>query len=247
MGKTGQIIWNTIGIAVAIGLLGGAVAWGYTMRPSAAVCPSLTYQFQDADKRQYVTENELDSLLRREEVYPVGKHIDRLSIHRIEAAMQRHPMIERAECYTTPLYEVRVEILQRTPLLEVRTPIERYYIDTRHTVMPWREAIKDDVLVVTGAVGPQAAAGQLAEMAEWLLKEEYWRKRIHHVHMRTPANAVLYMEGEDMPQVVIGGLSDYPAKLRKLRTFLENSAEATQDKHYRELDVRFRGQVIGRN
>ena len=32
----------------------------------------------------------------------------------------------------------------------------------------------------------------------------------------------------------------------QMRTFLENSAEATKDKHYIEYDLRFHGQVIGR-
>ena len=210
------------------------------------MCPSLTYKFQDADERMYVSESELDSLLRREEVYPVGKHIDRLAIHRIEGVIDRHPMIERAECFTTPMYEVKVNIRQRTPLLEVRTPIERYYIDTHHMIMPWREEIKDDVLLVTGAVGPQAASSQLAEMAEWLQENDYWRERIHHIHMRTPMMAVLDPDDKSQPQVVIGTLYDFPRKLNKLRIFRENSAEATQDKHYRELDIRFKGQVIAR-
>lgn len=246
MSKTANIIWQTVGIAIAIAILVGAAVWGYTMRPSAAVCPSLTYKFQDTDERMYVSESELDSLLRREEVYPVGKHIDRLAIHRIEGVIDHHPMIERAECFTTPLYEVKVNIRQRTPLLEVRTPIERYYIDTHHMIMPWREEIKDDVLLVTGAVGPQAASSQLAEMAEWLQENDYWRERIHHIHMRTPMMAVLDPDDKNQPQVIIGTLYDYPRKLNKLRIFIENSAEATQDKHYRELDLRFKGQVIAR-
>lgn len=246
MSKTANIIWQTVGIAIAIAILVGAAVWGYAMHPSAAVCPSLTYKFQDTDERMYVSESELDSLLRREEVYPVGKHIDRLAIHRIEGVIDHHPMIERAECFTTPLYEVKVNIRQRTPLLEVRTPIERYYIDTHHMIMPWREEIKDDVLLVTGAVGPQAASSQLAEMAEWLQENDYWRERIHHIHMRTPMMAVLDPDDKNQPQVIIGTLYDYPRKLNKLRIFIENSAEATQDKQYRELDLRFKGQVIAR-
>ncbi len=220
--------------------------WGYVMRPSAEVCPALTYRLLDGDRRQYLTESELDSLLRRAEVYPVGKQIDMLAIHRIEEVIRSHPMVERAECYSTPLYEVRVEIRQRQPLLEVRTPVERYFVDTRHTIMPWREEITDEVMIATGAVGPQAACSSLAEMAEWLQRDPYWRERIRRIHMRTPQNAVLVMRDDDLPQVVIGTLSNYQHKLAKLRTFLDNSVDATQDKHYRELDVRFRGQVIGR-
>lgn len=216
------------------------------MRPSAEVCPALTYRFADADTRRYLTESELDSLLRKANAYPVGKQINLLAIHQVEKVIRSHPMIARAECYATPLSEVRVDILQRKPLIEVRTPIERYYIDTRHTVMPWREQIHDQVLVVTGSVGPQAASTTLADFAEWLQTEPYWRERIRSVHMRTPLMAVLVLASDNQPQVVIGQMSDYQRKLGKLRTFMEHSAEATHDKQYRELDLRFHGQVIGR-
>ncbi|MBR4263789.1 MAG: hypothetical protein IKQ48_04355 [Paludibacteraceae bacterium] len=245
MSRTANIIWQVIGIVTALGLLGGAVAWGYAMRPSKEVCPGLTYRWEDSSRR-YLSESELDSLLRKAEAYPVGKHIDLLTVYHIEEIVRSHPMVARAECYTTPKYEVRVDIRQRVPLMEVRTPIERYFIDTRHTVMPWREEIRDDVLVVTGAVGPQAATTTLVRFAEWLQDEEYWRERIASVHMRTPQNAVLVLRGEGQPQVVMGSMNDYKRKLRKLRTFLDNSEEAMQGKHYRELDIRFRGQVIGR-
>lgn len=246
MSRTAQIIWQTVGIAVALLVLAGAVAWGYSMRPSKEVCPSLTYDLLDSNVRLYVTDNELDSLLRKEDVYPVGKHIDRVAIDRIEQTVRQHPMVERAECYTTPLYEVKVDILQREPILKVQTPTEVYFIDTHHRVMPWREQIKDEVLLVTGAVGLQAASTSLADIAEWVQKEPYWRERIERIHMRTPQMAVVYLKGENMPTVVMGNLNGYRHKLGKLRTFMEKGAEATQDQNYRELDIRFRGQVIGR-
>ena len=56
----------------------------------------------------------------------------------------------------------------------------------------------------------------------------------------------LYIRGEKATRVVMGNLRNYESKLAKLRTFLENSEEATRDKEYYEYDVRFRGQVIGR-
>jgi len=246
MSRTAQIIWQAVGIAVALLILAGAVAWGYSMRPSKEVCPSLTYRLLDGDLRQYVTDIELDSLLRKAEVYPVGKHIDRVAIDRIEETMRQHPMVERAECYTTPLYEVKVDIRQRQPILKVQTPTEVYFIDTHHRMMPWREQVRDEVLLVTGAVGLQAARTSLADIAEWMQKEPYWSERIERIHMRTPQMVVVYLKGENMPTVVMGNLSGYRHKLGKLRTFLEKGAEATQDQHYRELDIRFRGQVIGR-
>ena len=40
--------------------------------------------------------------------------------------------------------------------------------------------------------------------------------------------------------------SPFERKLKKLRTFYENSPEEIKAKSYTELDIRFKGQVIGR-
>lgn len=246
MSRVAQIIWQAVGVIVMLVLLIGAGVWGYSMRPSDEPCERLTYRIVDADKRLYLSERELDSLLRKDDLYPVGKHLDRLRIARIEHAVRNHPMVERAECYLTPMNEVRVEIYQRVPILHVQTPIENYFVDSRHRVMPWREQIQDDVLVVTGSVGPQAATSSLAEIAEWLQTDAYWRERIQRIHMRTPQMAVILLKGDNQPQVVMGRLNGYPHKLAKLQVFLNNTAEITQVQQYRELDIRFHGQVIGR-
>ena len=159
-------------------------------------------------------------------------------------------MVRTAECYLTPRNEMRIRLTQRVPLVRVQASAETYLIDTDRRVMQARALVKDSELVVTGNIGPQMAATQMADFAEWMEDNAYWRKRIHHLHVQSPQRVLLYLKdanGKVQEQrVLLGPMRGYEAKLAKLRTFLENSAEATQDKHYYELDVRFKGQVIGR-
>lgn len=243
MSNTVQIIGSTIAVTLAAGLLIAAVLWGYAMRPTNEPCHSLRFIITDSEERMYFTEGELTSMLQEEGLYPVGQPIDRATIHRIEKRVLRHPMVRTAECYATPRNEVRVELTQRVPLLRVQTPGEAYFIDTDRRVMAPRLTVKDSVLVVTGAVGIQAAAKQIADFAEWLPTEPYWKERIHRLHMQTPQNAIVFVNGQ---RVVMGPISGYERKLRKLRTFYENSPEEIKEKKYNELDIRFKGQVIGR-
>lgn len=227
-------------------MLIAAAVWGYKMRPTDAPCVSLEFVIEDKAERMYVTEAELDGVLRAEGIHPVGNRTDRLSLHKIEQTIQRHPMVRTAECYSTPRHEVRVRLTQRVPLLRVQMPGDTYFIDTDRRVMQARAAVKDRVPVATGAIGVHAAAGVLADFAQWLQDNAYWNARVHHIHVQSPQMVYLFLKGEDMPRVVLGPMYGYERKLAKLRTFIENSGEATQDKHYTELDVRFRGQVIGR-
>lgn len=227
-------------------LLVGAIVAGYKMTPTDTPCVAIEYVIEDQAERLYVTDNELNALLRTNSIYPVGKALNALSLNRIENAVRHHPMVRTAECFLTVDNIVIVRLTQRVPLLRVKTPIETYLIDTDRKVMQAREVVKDKVPVAAGNVGQQMASTQLADFAEWLKKDTYWPTRIHHLQVLTPRMVHIYLTGENQPRVILGTMSGYEQKLNKLRTFLEQGKEATKDKHYDELDIRFKGQVVGR-
>ena len=229
------------------GLLIAAVVSGYKARPAEQECRSLRYMIEDREDRLYLTEIELTQRLRAKDLYPVNRVIAPETLHRIEKTIAQHPMVRTAQCYITPRGEMRIRITQRVPILRVQTPIEVYYIDTDRRVMPSRESIKDRVPVVTGNVGVTMASHSLADFASWLQEDDYWRARIHHLQVQNPQLVYLFLRGEAMPRVVLGPMRGYEAKLNKLRVFMEDGKEALKDKHYRELDLRFRGHIVGRN
>jgi len=219
---------------------------GYKMTPTAEPCASLRYIIDDAEARMYLTEGELNAMLRAEGLYPVGQTLNMVSLHRIERTIRNHPMVRTAECYLTPRSEVRIRLTQRVPLMRVQTPHEHYIIDTDRRVMQARAVVRDSVPVVTGTIGPQMAATSLADYAAWVQNDRYWCKRVHHLYVQSPFIIYAYLRGEGKPRVVIGSIHGYERKFSKLRTFLENGAEETAGKQYRELDLRFKGQVVGR-
>ena len=228
-------------------MLIAAVVSGYRMTPSSTPCTSLRYIIEDRAERLYLTENELTQLLQSEDLYPVNKNIDQLSLARIERTISHHPMVRTAECYLTPRNEVRVCITQRVPLLRVQTGTEIFFIDTDRRVMPVRAAVRDSVLSVRGTVGVHLAAGQLADFAQWLQTEPFWQARIRFMQVLSPRMIYIYLREPNQPRIVLGSIQGYEHKLAKLRTFMLNGAEAVKDKQYTELDIRFKNQVIGRN
>lgn len=246
MNRTAHIVLTSIGVSIVALLLIVACVWGYVMTPTDEVCQSIEYIFEDGNERMYLTSDEMNSLLKNENIHPVGKRLDFITIHRIEQVVCHHPMVRNAECYMTPRYEVKVRIEQRVPLLRVQTPGNTYFIDIDRRKMPVRASIKDKVLVVTGAVGEKLASSALADFAQWLQDESYWTENVSYVHMASPNMMYIYLDGEQQPRIMMGKVNDYEQKLQKLRTFLENGREAVGDKKYYEIDVRFHGQVIGR-
>ena len=180
----------------------------------------MRYLIDDISERMYLTESELNMLLYAEDVYPLGRKLNLVSLHRIERAIKAHPMVRTAECYLTPRNEVRVQITQRVPMLRVQTNTDTWLVDTDRRVMQARAAVKDTVLIVTGNVGTQMAVTQLADFAEWLQENRYWNARVHHLYVQSPFMLYLYLKDANgkmqNERLVLGAMNGYERKLKKM-------------------------------
>lgn len=230
---------------MAVGLLIAGICAGRAGRPDR-LCTTLRYDIADADERLYLSEEELNRLLRTQDAYPIGKPLSQVSLQRIEDVVKTNPMVRTAQCYTDPRGEVCVRLTQRKPLLKVITTSDSYIVDTDRKRMPIRESIRDTMLIVTGKAGQQMATGSIADFAEWLRDNAYWQERIRYMEVRTPHYVRLLPTDGSEPAIVIGDLSGYRDKLRKLRVYYEHGVAESEKGKYRELDLRFEGQVVGR-
>ena len=229
---------------MAVALVVGVVV-GRVCTPTR-VCTGVEFLVVDSAERQYVDTYELTRLLQQQDLFPVGLPLNRVSLQAIENAVAAHPMVRHCECYATTQGEIRIRLAQRIPLLRVATAAEVYYIDTDHRRMPVRESVKANVLIVSGMVGEQAARTTYADFAEWLQDNTYWRQRIRQMVVQTPQQIVLLQQGEHTERILLGQMEDYERKLNKLRIYYEGTAHAVDLPTYKELDLRFRGQVVAR-
>lgn len=230
---------------MAVGLLIAGICAGQAGLPDT-VCTVLRYDITDAKERLYLSEDELNGLLRAQDAYPIGKPLSQVSLQRIEDVVQTNPMVRTAQCYTNPQGEVNIRLAQRKPLLKVITTDDSYIVDTDRKRMPIRESIQDTMLVVSGRVGQQMATGQIADFAKWWQDNAYWRARIKYMEVQTPHYIRLLPANPEAEMVVLGDLNGYRDKLRKLRIYYENEGNKLGQGKYKELDLRFDGQVVGR-
>lgn len=205
-------------------------------------CDQLVCRIVDEEERAYVDEEELTSLLKQQNAYPVGEYVHRVNLQHIEDIVRRHPMVRTAECYTTENGSVMLQVTQRVPLLKVITANESYFIDTDHLRMPIRKQINDTVLCARGRIGEQSAAGCIADFAEWLQKEPYWQTRITAVEIQDPHHVRL-CQRQKGETILIGVWEGYEQKLQNAKRFYQQT-QCLQTPHYATLDLRFRSQVV---
>lgn len=219
-------------------------AWA-SKQPTDAVCQRLDILLCDSAQHQFVSVDELQRTLQRRALLPVGKRWDEVSCQEIEQCLLQHDMIRTAECYKTSTGDVCVRLTQRVPMLYVTTAEGSYYVDTDRRVMPVRSSIEVSVPIFKGNVSQRAATEEYFDFVCWLQDDSYWSQRITQVHVRNPKQHVLkqrHVEGD----ILLGDLQGYEQKMERLRKLYVKGFDKIGYKSYKEYDLRYQGQVVGR-
>lgn len=219
-------------------------AWA-SGQPVDAICNGLEIQICDSASHQYVGAKELQRSLQRSGLSPVGKNISEVSCQVIEEHLLQHDMVRTAECYKLSTGALRIKVTQRVPVMQVRTAEGGFYVDTDRKIMPLRSTIDVDVPIFKGAITKKAATEEYYDFVEWLKNDHYWQNRITHVHVHNPKHIVL-SQTEVEGQIILGALEGYEHKMERLHKLYVKGLDKIGYKPYKEYDLRYTGQVIGR-
>ena len=230
---------------MVVGYVAGIAVWS-AKRANSNVCLALEITITDFARRQYVTEAELVRLLKNANLYPVGKPASVVAIQGIENTVKQHPMVREAECYVQPSGTVCVRLSQRIPVLRVVTGDVSYFVDTERKRMPIRESVTTPVLVATGSIGERMACNELADLVLWIEDNAYWKEKIQSIRVVSP-RMVYLIQRPDGTRLILGEINGFRRKLGKLRKLYDKGFDEIGWQTYEEIDLRFMGQVVGRN
>ena len=235
-------------LIVAVVLCCGAVlvggAW-CSVQHDDSPCSMVKIVIRDSIQRQFVDAMELEMYLKRNGYFPQGKMISEVDCHAIEQCLLKHDVVRTAACYKSPFQVVHIHITQRVPMLSVVSDNGCYYVDTDRRIMPVREQIDTDVPVFRGNVSSRAAMEEYFDFVAWLNGNHYWRTQIKDVQVKNPKYVVLSQK-DYSAKIVLGSLDNYATKLSKLKKLYTKGFDRIGYPEYREYDLRFDNQIVGR-
>ena len=241
--KTKNVVLGVIATILVVGTL--VVGSWASKQPSKRTCKYLEIQLTDSLERRFVSVEEMRNLVRSSGLNPVGETMTDVSCHAIEQCLEGHDMIRDAQCYKLPNGGIRIRLQQRVPMFLVVSNDGSFYVDTDRKVMPVRSTIDVAVPIVKGTISKRAAVEEYYDFTAWLTKHDYWRTRIEHVQVHNPKYLVL-SQNNMTATIVLGELKGYKRKLNKLQKLYTKGFDQMGYKPYKEYDLRFEGQVVGR-
>lgn len=233
--------WITVIVLVVAVIAAGIAASRRAVDP---VCASITITVKDSAQRQYVSEGELRQQLHQAGLWQVGQPMSHISCQQIEQHLLTHPMLRQAECYKLAKGEVRISVRQRQPLMLIAGD-EHYYLDTERKVMPIRASVNTPVVVVKGRIGKQQALGEMFDFVTWLTENRFWSDKIHTIRVITPKMIELLDESHQYT-IVLGSLDKAPERLNDLEKLYRKGFDHIGYPQYRQIDLQYAGQIVGR-
>lgn len=230
--------------AIVLAIVVIAAGMSASRRAADPVCAKISIAIKDSTERQYVSVNELRQQLRLAGLWQVGQPLSKISCQAIERNLLTHPMLRQAECYKLANGQMRIFVRQRQPLMRIAGD-EHYYLDTDREVMPIRASVTTPVVVVSGRIGKQQAQGEMFDFVTWLNGSRYWREKIHTINVVNPRMIELKDDSHHYT-IVLGPLAGASKRMDALEKLYEKGFERIGYPQYRQIDLQYSNQIIGR-
>lgn len=235
-------------LSVAAALVAAYVVTMWVVLPSLRKyprCNEVRVTITDKKAHSFVTEEQLYTYLCAHAGTLINKGADSVSLMEVEQVMNNHPMVRESNAYFTPFGRLYVSVEQREPVLRVMTEGETYFVDADRSRMPVMSTTASYVPIITGRVSQRMACEELFDFVQWLVKDKFWSAQVEQIHV-VSQNYIELVPRVGTGVIVLGDLHHVESKLSKLRTLYEYGLSSLNATAYREIDLRFKGQVVCR-
>ena len=117
------------------------------------IASELNISIHNNDENLFLSERDIKEFFKERSDTLLSNKYENIDIAELEKALNSHPAIENAEVSADMNGEIKVEVLQRTPVLRIINKSgESYYIDSQNKLMPLNQNYSARVLVATGEI-----------------------------------------------------------------------------------------------
>ena len=205
------------------------------------VCTEVKIDMEEGVVKGFLTPDEIKHELQR--LYPLGDPMSQVSARRIEESLLKNPFVESAQCYKTQSGRVFIHLKQRLPVARVKADNgEDYYVDTHGNIMP-NTQFTSDLVIVTGQVTKKYAKKVLANVGNYLIKNNMWRSQAEQLNVLADGSIEMIPRvGEHI--IYLGQPTDIARKLDRLEKFYKYGLSKAGWNKYSYISLEFDNQII---
>ncbi len=207
------------------------------------VCRDLQVVVKDSLDKHFVSESDLVSILKKAGLDPIARPMADVNTDRIETELLKNEMIAQVEAYKTPSGIIKLEVMQKRPILRVMGVSGSYYVDNRGTFMPISRRYVAHVPIASGYVEKELAMTDLYKFALFLQENEFWNDQIEQIYVH-PDHDIELIPRVGNHRIMLGTLDGFEEKLANLRLFYEQAIPKVGWEKYGVINLKYKNQIV---
>jgi cell division protein FtsQ len=228
------------------------------------LCKRLVIDITDSTQVKFVTANTITEMISRAGFEVQGYPVSSIPTRAMEELIVENPYVKSAEVYVNIEGDLRIDIVQRSPMVRILPDgSSGFYLDREGVVLPLSERFAPMVLPVTGPMdmkypepGTRLAdvreqlekegAGfiyEVLEFSDYVTSDPFWSKQFVQLYRNRKG------EYELIPRVgahhiLLGTMDHYREKLRNLGLLYEQGFGSEGWNRYNKINLKYSNQVI---
>jgi cell division protein FtsQ len=213
-----------------------------------------------------VTQDDIIQMLSEMGDSIVHQPLSSIDVPKLEHIISNNPSIENAEVFVSVNGEVRINAVQRTPVVRVFTlEGESYYIDKQGKLMPWSSNYTADVVVANGfinesygnwyrysvkhieAIAPLrefSVLDDIYRIADFINKDPYRKSLIGQIYVNASKEYELIPNFGTF-RILVGDSKDLEEKFSKLTVFCREGLRNTGAwNDYSAVNLKYKNQIV---
>lgn len=230
------------------------------------IASSLNISIHNNDENLFLSENDIKEFFKERNDALLSSKYENINIPELEKALNTHPAIENAEVSADMNGEIKVDILQRTPVLRIINKSgESYYIDSRSKLMPLNQNYSARVIIASGEIFEPYARryefsveqikknklfsevsmlDDLLDVATYINADSCLSALIHQVYVNKDKELELF-PAIGNHKIVFGDANNIAEKFNKLKLFYKEGLNKTDSwTKYSAINLKYKNLVV---
>lgn len=207
-------------------------------------CTSVDIRINYDHKNFFVEKGDVLSMIAAKGIKLAGVPLSVINFENIETLINTNPSIAKAEVYSTIAGEIKIDIVQRKPIIRIMTDDLRmnFYIDENGREMPLSSKHTSKVLIANGNI-KTSMLDDLFKLAKYVDKNNFWKSQIQQIYINLDEEIEL-IPRVGRHKIILGDVSDMDEKFKKLMIFYKRGLNYTGWNKYKTINLKFKNQIV---
>ena len=224
------------------------------------LCKGIITSVIDSLENSFVTSSEVKKFIDKEYGQYLDLPIDSINLTRIERIIDGRSAVKKSQAYVTRDGMLHIDVTQRKPVVRFQKSDGGFYADAEGFIFPLQHTYASHVQVIDGNIPLAANSGykghinskeelkwfkDMMKVVNFVETDKVWKDKIVQIHVNADHDLVI-IPREGHEYFIFGQPDRIEDKFHKMGKYYTHIIPAKGEKHYREIDLRFKGQIVCR-